>query len=412
MRRYLYLLILLGLLTACGQPTQSVTLGEVSAATATSAAPTRTSPPSPDPAPTDSAAAPAPPTSAAVATPGSSATLPEPTLVPAPQPTPLAPPTALPLPAGMQQVTWNTVRFRYVAEHFAFMESSPYPRLVRADLPARATAWLVHTPDVCLNVYVGSDCLNEEISFALYPSEGLDLATWLDRTDPSMTWWRNRLFETNTVVAGQPALAWAGDGVAAAQTSYAVYLGDEILIINGVLDESFIANLQLVTPGTGLAVGDTVMTTQSTVLWTVPTGGEPVEERPELYPAALVTILAFDGEAAQVLTIDNVTGWVDAAALVLTSDIRLTEPQARFIPTTSGPVQAQVININAIPLRDRPRSTGQQLGEPVVPGEPLSVMGVYGDWLWLSVDNPNGEGRNGWMRWHYDGTQYIDSVQP
>jgi hypothetical protein len=407
MRWYLSLLMVVCLLTACGQSAVPVAVDSPRLAAATPATPTPTTPPAAESAPTEPAAAsppPAPPENAPTAT----LPAPEPTGAPTLEPiaAPGSPQPPLDLPPGVQQATWNTLRFRYNAQDFALIHFMRYQQ----DTAEQRRALLVHTPDLCLASDVGSDCANPTIGFALYPSEGLDLVAWLNGRDPGSFWWPGPDVAVSTVVGGRPALAWAGDGVRQSETTYALALGDDILIVGGSLDEAFLNSLQFIAPGAGLLVGDSAMTSQSTNLWTAAAAGERVDERPELYAGSVVTILDLQGDAAQVLTIDNVVGWVHGAGAALTSDIRLTEPQARFIATPAA--RAEVIYSSAIPLRDRPLSTGVALGPPVEPGQQLTVIGVTGDWLYGYVEDAAGAGQSGWIRWFYGGAQYIDIAQP
>ncbi len=412
MRRYLSIVMLICLLTACGQPAQSGALVAATPRNPTAAPAQSAAPPTASPAPTLGQITAAPPTaSPPPALP--SAVVPTATLAAAePSTAPVANPTAAPssspaaLPPGMQQVTWNGVRFRYEAKSYSFSETAPHNQRVREDLAAQAMAGLSHTPDGCVGEYIHPACLNEMLSFSIYPSEGLDLATWLERTDPAMFSWHGATPSFSENIGEKPTVGWTTD---AGQSLYAIDLGEQILIMHGIQSEWYISSLQFVTPGAALAVGESVMATQPTNLWSAPADGGRVEERPELYAGSLATILDLQGGAAQVLTIDNVVGWVhDTAAL--TSAISLTGPRTRFIAAPAG--QAQVIHSSAIPLRDRPHSTGLELGAPIEPGGRLTVMGVAGDWLQVALLHPDGTAGSGWMRWFYGGTEYIAVVQP
>jgi SH3-like domain-containing protein len=138
-------------------------------------------------------------------------------------------------------------------------------------------------------------------------------------------------------------------------------------------------------------------------LWNANAGGTRVVERPQLYEGAFVTIMAIQDQAVQIRTSEGLTGWIQAAAAeALTPQVAPLGEQARFTPYS----QARIAEGHTIPLRESPRSTAPVRGEPVKSGQELTVMGVRGDWL--RVFSPDiGEG---WVRWYYDGAQYIEIV--
>ena len=88
----------------------------------------------------------------------------------------------------------------------------------------------------------------------------------------------------------------------------------------------------------------------------------------------------------------------------LISQVAPLGEQARF----AAYAQARIAEGYTLPLRESPRSTAAVRGQPAGPGQELTVMGVRGDWL--RVFSP--EVGEGWMRWYYDGAQYIELANP
>ena len=93
-----------------------------------------------------------------------------------------------------------------------------------------------------------------------------------------------------------------------------------------------------------------------------------------------------------------------SAAAALTTDVQPSELQARLL----NHPQAKVVHHNGIPLREMPNSHAAQVGEPLAPGQTMQVLAVAGDWLHVDVPDI---GQMGWVRWYYDGKQYIDQAQ-
>jgi hypothetical protein len=157
------------------------------------------------------------------------------------------------------------------------------------------------------------------------------------------------------------------------------------------------------TSGGELAIGQQVLTRPPIArdLWTAPTGGERVFDRPRLYGGASVTILAIEAIAVAVRTPEGVEGWLhETAEAALTSNVTETVEQARFI---SG-ARAQIIWPNGIPLRTQPDPKAPKILEQIKPGQECTVQELRGDWLLVALS----DGTTGWARWYYDGVQYID----
>jgi hypothetical protein len=179
-----------------------------------------------------------------------------------------------------------------------------------------------------------------------------------------------------------------------------------VLLISGAELNWFVGGLQLQDIGTdSLAAGQIAMSKPGSAwdLWSAAVGGTRLDERPQLHEGALVTILATEDQAVQVRTSEGLTGWVQAAAAdALTSQIAPLGEQARF----TAYAQARVADGYTIPLRESPRSTAAVRGAPIRSGQELIVMGVRGDWLRVFIP----EVGEGWVRWYYDGAQYIELV--
>jgi hypothetical protein len=159
------------------------------------------------------------------------------------------------------------------------------------------------------------------------------------------------------------------------------------------------------TSGGEFAIGQQALTRPSVArdLWTAPTGGERVFDRPKLYGGASVTILTIEPAAVAVRTPEGVEGWIhEPAEKALTSDLTATAEQARFI---SG-ARARIVWPNGIPLRTQPSPKAPKILEQIKPGQECTVQELRGDWLLFALD----DGTTGWARWYYDGVEYIDIV--
>jgi hypothetical protein len=328
---------------------------------------------------------------------------PQPTLAPTSAPTaaPTDQPTASPpAPAAARaEVSWHGIRFQYDPQRFRFAETAP------GDSQARAAADLIETPNPCANE-IGTDCAPGDVRLRLYSRDGRDFWAWLAQQQVMSSYSPQGDF-VDLVLAGRPAVAWPGDGIFfGSYNVYAVPVDGDVLLISGVGLEWFMSGLQLEQPTTdALIVGQIAMIKPGRAqdLWSAATGGTRLDERPQLYEGALVTILAAEAQAVQVQTSEGLTGWIQAAAAdALTPQVALLGEQAHF----AAYAQARVADGYTIPLRESPRSTAAAHGQPAKPGQELMVMGVRGDWLRVFIP----EVGEGWVRWYYDGTQYIEAV--
>ncbi len=235
---------------------------------------------------------------------------------------------------------------------------------------------------------------------------GLEPRAWVAATFTTPYRWPTDDLIIDTVVAGRAALAWQGDGIRASETAYVVPLGRDMLVVDG--DLQAIHDLGFVEHGLdGIVAGSFAMTAprHSWELWTAAEAGERVAERPRLYAGSYVTVLAIRPEAVQVRTVEGVIGWIHAhAAEALTAEVQLSAPQASLINRP----YAKVVHENSVPLREMPRSQAPQVGAPLAPRQTMQVLAVAGDWLHVGVPDT---GRMGWIRWYYDGNQYIDQTE-
>ena len=302
--------------------------------------------------------------------------------------------------AAQQEVTWNGVRFQYDPQRFRFAETTP------GDAQARVAADLLETPNPCLNTTF-ADCVPGDVRLRLYSRDGRDFWTWLAQQQVMVSYSPQGDF-VDLVLAGRPAVAWPGDGIFfGSHTMYALPVGEDVLLINGVGLECFMSTLRLEHPAAdSLAIGQIAMTTPGRAwdLWTDAVGGARVAERPRLYGGDLVTVLATEARAVQVRTSEGVTGWIQAAAGdALTVQVAPVGEQARFTAYS----QARIADGYTIPLRESPRSTAPVRGQPIKAGQEFTVMGVRGDWLRVFIP----EVGEGWVRWSYDGAQYIEAIE-
>lgn len=425
MRSALWLLLFVSLLSACGAQAPAATVNPPAAASA----PTATRPALPatsmPPPATGAAATPIPtapateiPTAAPPATELPGATSP-PVVVSAPvsadNPPATQPddndPGAMPRfpvePAqffepGPMHVIWEGMRIEYDPRHSVFIQEPV--RAMHDDTPALAAAGLADPVDRCRKEMWGTDCFNNRIGFAFYDRQGLGLREWLAGPGSKYDWWSPQLdpvFETT--VLGRPALAWHSDGIMAAFITYVVAIDNRMLVVNGVTDDTIFQSLSFPAPEPGLPAGGFAMVRaeRPTDLWASASGGERVSERPQLYVGSPVAILERQGGAARVRTVDHVIGWIREADNALTADVRTIAPQADFLADWT--LDGIVTHANPIPLRELPISTAPEYGEPLPPGTRFSIIGTSGDWLLVSAAG----NRQGWMRWHYDGAQYL-----
>jgi hypothetical protein len=338
-----------------------------------------------------------------------------PTSQPAVAPTSVPPATAVPTPrapddkptaepqapaATRKEVVWNGLRFQYDPQRFRFAETA------LNDGQAYAAVSLIETPNPCLN-QIGTDCTPGDVQLRLYSRDGLDFWAWLAQQQ-IMTSYSPQGDFVDLVIAGRPAVAWPGDGIFFGSYGvYAVSIGEDVLLINGVDLEWFLNGLQLEHPTAEiLVVGQIAMTTpdRSWDLWSDAVGGARIDERPRLYGGALVTILATEAQAVQVRTAEGLTGWIQAAVTeALTTPVAPSRDQARFMAYA----QARIAEGYTIPLRESPRSTAATQVQPAKSGQEFLVMGVRGDWLRVFIP----EVGEGWARWYYDGAQYIEFVE-
>lgn len=398
MRRHISFVMLVPVLAACslapvapqvaGSSTPAVPVVAAQASITSSPSPTPDRSPTALPAPTTVVTAPAAPTQTSA-----------PTTAP-----PAATMASTTAQSNMVAVAWHGVQFSYDRRMYQFSERDA------AFWSAQAAAVVWETPDPCVGAHGGSECSGDHLFLMQYPSNGQDVWTWLIQEQTSR-WWPGEEWAFDTVLGYRPAVAWYGDGVRAGEITYVVPIGDTMLMLGGRPESWFSGGLQFERAyQTRLEVGHFVMTQpeQDRELWTTPTGGERVEERPRLYGGSFVTILAIEPRAVQVRTIDGVTGWLQApAAEALTPEVVVTGDQARF--TRPNNVPAHVIHRSPIPLRERPRSDAPTVNAAIAADQQLNVVGVRGDWLYVDV-LLGGRQRRGWMRWYYDGSIYIDAV--
>jgi hypothetical protein len=302
--------------------------------------------------------------------------------------------------ATRKEVVWHSIQFQYDPQRFRFAETAPN------DGQVYAAASLVETPNPCLNE-IGTDCTPGDVHLRLYSRDGLDFWAWRAQQQ-IMTSYSPQGDFVDLVIAGRPAVAWPGDGIFFGSYGvYAVSIGEDVLLISGVGLEWFLNGLQLEQPtAETLAVGQIAMTTPDRAwdLWSDAVGGARIDERPRLYGGALVNILATETQAVQVRTSEGLTGWIQAAAAdALTTPVAPVGDQAHFMAYS----QARIAEGYTIPLRESPRSTAATQVQPAKSGQELMVMGLRGDWLRVFIP----EVGEGWVRWHYDGAQYIEVVE-
>jgi SH3-like domain-containing protein len=292
-------------------------------------------------------------------------------------------------------VVWHGLRFQYDSNRYHFAETAAYT----TDPRPQATASLSYTTDCPPNI---ADCAIAAAFLALYSRDGRDFWTWLAQqtivssADPVAGF-------SDDVVAGQPAAFWRSTGLEG--STIVVSVGEDVLIIVGVESDAVTQMIQMEPPNAiPLTAGQIATTTPDRTweLWSDATGGARVVERPQLYGGAFVSILAVEPQAVQVRTPEGVTGWIHAAApAALSTRLAIGGEYARMLHT----FQAQIAQGHAVPVRESPRSTANQRGDLLTPGQQVTVVSVRGDWLQVYSD-----AGPGWVRWYYDGTQYVDIV--
>lgn len=147
-------------------------------------------------------------------------------------------------------------------------------------------------------------------------------------------------------------------------------------------------------------------------LWDQPEGGSIVAERPLLYEGALVTVVSSTSNAVEVLTAEGVRGWIQHPAReVITLDMAHADPWLDLVPgeepTGFRFPRAEVTWPQGLPLRVAPTSTAEMIRELIPAGNRGTVHFVSGDWVNISLE----DGSRGWMRWFYDGTEYLERVE-
>jgi hypothetical protein len=310
------------------------------------------------------------------------------------------------------ELAWHGLRLRYDPQQYVFAITPREYLRIAHDRSALDTAHLVQVPDRCSEMPLGADCFPSEVRLAVFANDGLDVPRWLEQVDPGVFWWPGAAQTRSVLLGGREALAWAGDGVRANETTYALAIGAKIVLVAGELSQPLLDGISIADTPPQLTPGQLVATTSDHAweLWTDPVGGERITERPRLYTGAWVSLLALREEAVLVRTVDNVAGWIHApAAQALTTEVAVGEAPARFL--ARGETIGQIIHSNSIPLRAAPFSNAPERGPALPPGQQFSIIGVSGDWLEVWVAAPATIGRSGWVRWYYDGARYVDLVE-
>jgi hypothetical protein len=326
-----------------------------------------------------------------------------PTLSTPAQPTTGTASTAYPLPSDatalpvvLQTAIWHGIRLQYDANRYHFSETVPYA----ADPRPRATAILSYTVNPCPPNT--ADCPSFAASLALYSRDGRDFWSWLAQQTKESSYSLAGDF-TDDAIAGQPAAFWPSPGLGG--TTIAVSIGEDALVILGVESDVVASMIQMEQPNAlPLAAGQIAMTTleRRWALWSDATGGVRVEERPLLYGGAFVSILDIEPQAVQLRTPEGVTGWIHAAASqALSTQLAISGEYAQIIHAS----RAQIAQGHAVPVRAAPRSTASQRGDLLTPGQEVGAVSVHGDWLQIYAGT-----EPGWIRWYYDGTQYVNVV--
>lgn len=360
MKTTLSILVLAGMLAGCGQGVApSVALPTPSGTPLPSAISTHTAPPTAEPRATS-----AEPTGLPVLT--SSPTI---------------------TPAAAVAVEWQGLRFSYAPNQYTFTETA-------------TTAQLIETPDPCTPDI--ADCIPLRVDLEVLPYDGPSVWEWAARPEQQRLILASAEWQFDATLGGRPALAWRGDGIFASVITYAVPIGDTVLVVSD-LSGGWFAEQARFAPGTAIEAGQLAATQRERALelWDAPTGGARVQERPLLYGGALVTVLALTPQAVQVRTSEGVTGWLHAGAAEALTLEAAPSVAASFVGEY---VRATIVHANSIPLRAAPRSDAEAVGAPLAPGQALVVTGLRGDWLAVRVID---DGRQGWARWHYDGAMYI-----
>ncbi len=177
------------------------------------------------------------------------------------------------LPADLNQITWHGLRFRYDPQQYVFAQDRLH-ELPPDQLQPHESARLMQIPNQCRHDFPGSDCFPSEVRLALYPGAGLEPRAWVAATFTTPYRWPTAELIVDTVVAGRAALAWAGDGIRASETTYVVPLGNDMLVVDG--DLQAIHDLGFEVPGsTGITTGSFAMTTPQRTweLWTAAEAG-------------------------------------------------------------------------------------------------------------------------------------------
>lgn len=159
-----------------------------------------------------------------------------------------------------------------------------------------------------------------------------------------------------------------------------------------------------------LAVGQTKVLFNKLNLWTLPVGGERIEERPLLYSGSLLTILDIQPQAIQIRTEEGIEGWLHTSPGRIYYN--LDEGDRVYYQKSDRPdyrragTRVSVVDSNGIPLRSEPGSSAAVVIDRMPPGQQGVVQELRGDWLRLVLD----DGTTGWGRWYYDGNVYISSI--
>ncbi len=295
----------------------------------------------------------------------------------------------LPLPAGWTQVSWEGLRISYSPS------ANPSFEVAAPRDGARAAALLVPS------CRFGLDCY-PPIALRIFASDGEEVAQWVDRNAAAGYHGRENI-TIDGVAAITYQVGYASDGLGAPTYFDVVPFGSDILQIERVqgFGEEIPVYLDLNPPPLEqMAAGQQVFAQQEQELWSAPVAGERVVERPRLYAGALVTLLQLTPTAVEVRTPEGVTGWIQQpAASVLWRD----RPAAHALTGVVVGQPLTVISPKGLPLRDEPSSQASKLREQIPSGEQVTISAIRGDWLLVTLK----DGAGGWIRWYYDGAQYM-----
>jgi hypothetical protein len=289
-------------------------------------------------------------------------------------------------------VDWENLRIAYPPS-----SSNPVFRSFTPEPPQRATARLLPTCPPNIECPV-------PVRFGIYPNDGGDVATWVERNHP-----QDYHSLTSLTIDGRSGLTYqlgyGIDGPGAPRIFYVFPHGTDMLEIEfgGAFGAGIIDQLDFdPAPETELAHGQLVYVREAKALdvWSAASGGQRVVEHPKLHHGAQVAIVQMLADAVQIRTSEGTEGWLrQPASQILSREYVPDEQIERFVEGS----QVTFVHPTGIPLRALPHSESAKLHEKLVTGTTAVVYEVRGDWLLLSVDGAG----DGWARWYYDGQIYI-----